>query len=179
MPTLDDMFNQLTQANANLQGLRGDIAGLTNVAKDIKAIDGKLLQAAVDINAKLQVLLQDTQQIIAAEKYTNKALFHITQQNDTIICNLEKIARNTCEIWNEAQTQTKLQKSIECHIAELADLAETVHAAAFVDLQRRKQLQTEIERCCPSEQPRAPCEDKPCPALRPIEGPPKESRPPG
>src|SRR5256885_2014071 len=102
MPTLNDLFDQLTQANANLLALQGDIAGLTNVAKDIKAVDDKLLQAALDSNTKLQILLGDMQQVITAEGYTNKALFHITQQNDTIICDLEKIAHNTCEIWNEA-----------------------------------------------------------------------------
>lgn len=168
MPNVDDVFNELTAANANLQQIHADLGDLKDATDAVKG--------AVDkVDGTLKAGFG---QLINLGAYTNLALAHNAKQNDTIICVLEKISRNTCELVNEAHTQTGLQTSIEQSGKLLADLYADTHADAALGHLRRQELRAQIEECCPPERPEPPCGYEPCPAPKPLKDPPRE-RPPG
>jgi hypothetical protein len=89
MPSADDLFNQLVAANTKLDQIRTSL---------------------VDINATLTTGFNN---LVTLGQYTNQALHHNDQQNDTIICILEHIAKNTCELLNQSALQTALQTEME------------------------------------------------------------------
>lgn len=173
MPSVDDVFNKLVEANTKLQQIHDDLGDLKDSTDAVKA--------AVDtVDGTLQ---QGFGELINQGAYTNQALAHNAKQNDTIICILEKISLNTCQLVNEAHTQTGLQTSIEGSAKLLGELYESTHADAALDRGRREALRRQIEECCPPEAPEPVCVYEPCRAPRPLGGPPKErpkeERPPG
>ncbi len=109
--------------------------------------------------------------------YTNEALFHNAQQNDTMICLLEQISKNTCGILNEAVVQTRLQTAIKINSQLLADLYAATHADAALERQRLEQLQAQIEQCCPPTPLPPACTDKPCDKPNRLGKPPKPPKP--
>jgi hypothetical protein len=129
MPSASDFYDRLKEVDDKLDKLDGVNNRLDTVHSDLLAIEGKLdvLKAAIDaVAAAVQQVNQTLQwgfaQLITIGNYTNQALYHNDQQNDTIICILEHISKDTCELWNEAHTQTELQKIIKHNTTMLADL---------------------------------------------------------
>jgi hypothetical protein len=147
MASADDILNALNGANNRLDLVKG-------------AVDA--------VNATLNTGLS---QLIAIGQYTNQALFHLSKQDDTIICALEHISRNTCNLVTEAHLQTALQERIAESTCRLADLYASVHGEAEVQRQRLAKLQQEIERCCPPPKPPPACTYVPCPAPDPLSPP--------
>ena len=156
MPSIDDLFDELTTANAKLQ----------TIHNDLQSIDGKVQPLHNDlqsIDTKLQTIHNDLQSIDGGIKsinngindlkdlhqYTNYALYHLSLQNDSSLCILEKISKAVCLILNEEHQQTKLQTSTDANVAELLDLYRFEHANAVVEIESRKQLNKKIEKCCP------------------------------
>jgi hypothetical protein len=137
MPSGSDFFNQLKDANTNLN----------NIAN------------------KLDLL-------ITLGAYTNQALFQNALQNDTIICVLEKISKNTCDLVNQSHLQTALQAAIHNNTAALAEMFALTHAEAALAREREQALRGEIEKCCPPKPPAPICTYKPCPAPGPLGEPP-------
>lgn len=144
MPSASDIFNQLIDANGHL----------------------------VDIAGKLDALKGSTDTLVTLNIYLAQALYQNAQQNDTIICLLEKIAKNTCDLVNQSHSQTALQTGIDKHTAALAELYATTHPEAGLSREREERLRREIEKCCPPKPPVLPCHDKPCAAPQPIGPPP-------
>src|SRR5215471_922022 len=117
MPTINDAFDELQNINSNLAQVKAAIeAG----------------------NARLDALR-------AQQTYTNGALFHLTQQADTIICVLEHISRNTCAALNEEHRQTGLLQGIRLDAADLLDIARSAFPGGAVALDKEKELRREIE----------------------------------
>src|SRR6188508_2042433 len=56
--------------------------------------------------------------LIDGQHYGNRALHHQTVQAETMICALEHISRNTCEILNEEHRQTGLLGGIRADTAD-------------------------------------------------------------
>ena len=69
-------------------------------------------------------------QLITIGNYTNQALAQNAAQNDTMICILEHISKNTCLLLNEAHEQTGLQRGIQESTKLVADLYAATHAEA-------------------------------------------------
>jgi hypothetical protein len=149
MPSADDLFNQLVAANTKLDQIR---TGL------------------VDINA---TLTNGFNQLVTLGQYTNQALYQNDQQNDTIICALEHIAKNTCELLNQSVIQTALQTEMESDIDGLESMFATANPAAALEWKRLHALKEQMEKCCPPPKPTPPCDYAPCPAPKPIGPPPK------
>lgn len=154
MPSVDDVYNQLLSANTKLDTLHNDLATLT-----------------ATVNNGLN-------QLVLIGQYTNQALFQNDKQNDTIICILEHIAKNTCEILNQAVLQTALQKEMEEDIDGLEGMFASANPAAALEGKRLHHLKEQIEKCCPPPTPEQPCHYAPCPAPQPIGPPPKIGRNP-
>ena len=130
-----------------------------------------------EVKAKLDLLGQTLSwgfgQLITIGNYTNEALSQNAKQNDTIICILEQISKNTCELLNESHTQTGLQTTIKNNTTELAELFAASHAEAALARQKQEALRKQIEECCPPEVPEPPCKYQPCPAPGRLPEPPR------
>lgn len=148
MPSIDDVFNELQQTNTNLQEVN------TAVTNGFQAVG------------------QQLGQLVPQAVYATTALFHLSQQADTMICNLEKIAAQTCALLNEAHSQTTLQESVAADTGQLAALFRAANAQAALELDRLADLRAQVEKCCPPEQPRPACTYEPCGAPNPLNAPP-------
>ena len=58
-------------------------------------------------------------QLYTIANYTNQLLLYQIQQNDTMVCYLEKIARQTCALFNEAALQTAAQQAMREDLDDL------------------------------------------------------------
>ncbi len=188
MASANDFYNELKGANARLDDVKGKLDAVNGKLDDIKSkLDD--LKASVDaVRAEVQkvenLLLWGFNQLITLGQYTNVALFHNDQQNDTMICILEHISQNTCGILNEAHTQTGLQTSMRNSAQKLADLYAAAHAEAEITREREEALRKQIEECCPPKPPEPACKYEPCPVPEPmrqrppkVEPPPEDQRP--
>jgi hypothetical protein len=110
--------------------------------------------------------------LVTLGQYTDLALSQNAKQNDTIICILEHISKNTCELLNQSVVQTKLQTEMQTDLDALEAMYETVHADAALERERLSALKQQIEECCPPPQPEAACKYAPCPAPKPLPDPP-------
>ena len=183
MASAQDFYDRLQDADNKLDGVNNR---LDTVHTDLLAIEGKLdiLKAAIDaVAAAVQQVNQTLQwgfaQLITIGNYTNQALYHNDEQNDTIICILEHISKDVCELWNEAHTQTELQKIIKHNTTVLADLYAATHPAAALARERLQALRKEIEECCPPEPTPPVCVYQPCPKPGEIGRPPTVDPGPG
>lgn len=178
-PTVGDVFNQLVLVNGKLDNIDTNTFGQANAINNLDGDVNKGFKATVDM---LKIIAQiDTEAV--------KLLFHLTQQTDTMICALEHISENTCEILTQAAIQTQLQTRLRDDADALRDIAESAYPGAALERQRLAALRAEIEHCCPPEKPQPVCNYKPCFQPKPVGMPelpkiPKEketepSRPPG
>jgi hypothetical protein len=151
---------------------------LTTIEGKLDAINASVQQVDADVKKVQQLLLWGFQQLITLGQYTNQALFHNDQQNDTMICLLQQIAVNTCGIWNEAHTQTPLQQAIKATSRKLADLYAATHGDAAITLEREEELRRQLEACCPPEPPAQACVERPCPTPERFEDKPPRTEPP-
>jgi hypothetical protein len=163
MPSASDIFDQLKLANQNLDSIAGKLDNLTASTDSVRA--------AVD--QVQNTLAANLGQLITLTAYTNLALFHNDLQNDTVICILEKISKNTCDLVNQSHVQTALQTIIEKNTTRLAAMYAFAHADAALAAEREQALREEIEKCCPPKPPASPCYYVACPTPEPI-GPPPE-----
>lgn len=155
MASINDIYNQIVQTNNNLQQIDADVVSGTAATNTVKtSVDA--VTAAVDALASEQ-------------SASNLILRHMSEQMDTMICILEHISKNTCELLNEADAQRRLQEHIERDGARLLEEFAFANPAAAVESERIQKLQEELRKCCPPAKPPQPCNYQPCPAPEPIE----------
>jgi hypothetical protein len=147
-PTVTDVFNQLVLANGKLAQIEVNTSLVSNLNTSIN----------VGFNATVDRL----NKIAAINIEAVKLLYHQTQQMDTMICMLEQISRNTCQILNEVTAQTRMQTQMASDLACLCYIAESTHPNAALEKARHGELQDQIERCCPPKPIEPPCKYEPC-----------------
>lgn len=173
MASAADFFNELKGSNQRLDGVNLRLDEVKSRLDAIKASADSVRQSVDQMN---QVLQAGINQLVILGTYTNEALFHNAQQNDTMICLLEQISNNTCGLLNESVVQTRLQTAMKANTQLLADLYAATHAEAALERQRLEQLQSQIEQCCPPTPLPPACTDKPCPKPNRLGKPPKLPR---
>ena len=179
MNKLIDIQNALNTVNATLNTKLTDLKNATDA---VRASTDQVRTAVQHVDNTLNVGLSS---LINIGNYTNQALFENARQNDTIICILEHISRNTCAILTEAHLQTGLQKSMEKSTSLLAELYATTHADAMLAHEKMAGLKAQIEECCPPKPIPPACVYEPCKAPPPLPEPKpekplrKESQPVG
>ena len=156
MPSAQDIFNKLVEIGGKLDDLNA-------TTQAIRADDDQL----VNIEST------DLGELITLTAYDNQALYQNALQNATIICLLEQISKNTCDLVNQSHLQTALQEIIEKNTMRLAEMFAASHGEAAWAMEREQILRREIEKCCPPEKPAPPCQEKPCRAPKQIDPPPK------
>jgi hypothetical protein len=156
MPSAQDIFNELVKLGDKLDAIN-------TTSQAIKTDDDQILS----------VLSNDLGELVTLTEYTDTALYQNALQNATIICLLEQIAKNTCDLVNQSYLQTSLQQTIEKNTSRLADLFAASHSEAAFVLEREHELRKQIEKCCPPKPPTPPCQEKPCAAPQQISPPPQ------
>jgi len=162
MPSINDVFNQLVDANTKLQQIHNDLGNVSNATN----------QVATNIGIGFANISQGLFNLIKLQTFANQALFDLCVDDRTIICILEKISKQTCELFNEAHTQTLLQTSMQESITLLSELYETTHSDAALENSRLQKLHEEVLACCPPEPLPPPCLYEPCPAPPELGEPP-------
>jgi len=175
MPNATDIFNAINGVinEVKAQGVATNTK-LDTVNSKLDAIKTytDAVKTSVDqMNATLKTGLT---QIIKLLQYADLALYQNALQNDTMICELEKISNNTCAIWNEAHLQTALQTSMNKNLTVLTAMYAAVHAEVALTLEREQALKDQIEKCCPPKPPEPVCQNSPCRAPQPLGPPPRE-----
>lgn len=146
MPSVDDVYNQLLDANAKLDSIKGELLSVKSSVDTVNTTLG----------------------------YTNDALYQNSLQNHTIICLLEQISKHTCGIWNEAHIQTGLQTTIRDDEHELVTLYASTHGDAAIAWEQSEKLRKQIEKCCPPEVEPPVCHDREtCAEPKELPKPPK------
>lgn len=151
MASADDFFQQLKQANDKLS----DLAPLR-----------------ADVEQLSSALSTSLGELVSLNSYAAQALFQNAVQNATIICILEKISRQTCELLNQACLQTALQTQIHQNTAAIADIVAAAHPEAALIREREEALRSELQKCCPPVQPKPCCHYEQCQAPAQIQPPP-------
>ena len=184
MASAQDVLNAVNGANTRLDGVNTRVDGsntrLDGISTKVDAVNARLddIKNKLDLVAQAlgkvdQTLNWGFGQLITIGNYTNLALAENAKQNDTIICILEHISKNTCQLLNEAHLQTGMQAVIRDNTTELAELYAVTHAEAALIREREEALKKQIEQCCPPETPVPPCDYAPCQAPGRIEEPPR------
>jgi hypothetical protein len=173
MASINDVFNQLVNANTALGQIHADGIAQTNATNQLDGDVKSGFNATVNaLNAIAQIEAQEAQ-----------LLYHLTQQADAIICVLEHISKNTCELVTQSTLQTDLQRQLRDDSHAVRDLTESANPAAALERRRHEELRRQIERCCPPDPPRPACTYEPCehpkrakePKLPKVEKPEKDS----
>ncbi len=130
------------------------------------------LKQANDKLSDLAPLRASVEQLVTLSTYQAQALYQNALQNAAIICILEKISKQTCELLNQACLQTALQTQIQKSAGEIAAIVAAAHPEAALILEREQALRSELEKCCPPPQPKPCCQYSPCKAPSQIDPPP-------
>lgn len=168
MASFNDAFNELQTINGNLGVLHADNTQILAGQAAIKAAVDAGTAATQGVKASVDAGTAVLNAILQAQQLSNKILLHLSQQTDTMICELEAIARNTCGIHNEVHVQTWIQKVISASAVALLDIAKTAHPDAALDLSRREALKLATDLCCPPPVEPPVCNHKPCPVPPPL-----------
>src|SRR5215813_13286691 len=134
MASADDFFQKLKNCNDALDDIRIFIQQLSNTVPP------------------------SLNQLVTLTAYDAQALFQNALQNATIICILENISKQTCELLNQACLQTALQTQVQKNTAAIADLVAAAHPEAALIRDREQALRTELEKCCPPPAPMPCCQ---------------------
>jgi chromosome segregation ATPase len=177
MPSVDDVFNAIQGVNTRLDTVNNQLSDLKNSTDAVKTATDAVKASTDAVKTAVQAvnatLTTGFGQLVTLGVYTNKALFHNSKQNETIICLLEQISDHTCKILNESHIQTGLQTSIEQSATALADLYAATHADAALARAKNEALRKQIEECCPPPEPEPACKEERCPPPPPLEKPPE------
>lgn len=148
MASINDVYNQLKDINTNLKAI-------LNFEQNASAGTAQQLST-----------------IIGLEDYTNSALFHLSAQNDTVICNLEKMTDMLCSLLKEAHLQTKYQEELSGNVKSLFEILSLKYSREWVEAERFKDLKLKIEKCCPPPEEAPVCTYTPCAKADPLPAPP-------
>ncbi len=178
MPSLSDVFHELQNANGRLDTLHADLQQLSNELQTLhKDTNTGFANTVGTLNAGFTALTQGMQAVISLQTFTNDVLLHHSKQHDTMICILEHISNNTCQLVTEAHVQTGLQKSIEKGVSVQTELLKSANPEAALELERLAALRKQVEECCPPKQEPPACSYRPCEQSR-FEGEPPRVSPP-
>ncbi|WP_305043111.1 hypothetical protein [Geoalkalibacter sp.] len=186
MPTINEVWEQALLINANLATLHNDQIDLKNCC----ALTNQRLAALDAGNQETNDWLEDIRKVLGEgfaamasgisgvhvrQDLANRLLLHLSEQQRTVICLLEKIADNTCALVNQSHRQTALQTTLNTGMQAVAHMYASTNPDAALQHQRAQEQQHKLEKCCPPRPLEDPCRPAPCPQPPAIDLPaPKE-----
>lgn len=165
MPSISDVFNQLVEANGTLTELHADVQAGTTATEQVKTSVDQV--NTTDQNG-FTTLDNDLNELRAGQQTTNLLLEHISQQEDTIICILDKIAHMTADIANQEHAQTRLLDDIDDDVDQLVVIEQTANPGAALEYRRSEKLWDRLDECCPPKKRPPDVVYEPCPRPKPI-----------
>lgn len=186
MPTINEVWEQALLINANLATLHNDQVDLKNCCAQTNQRLAALDAGSHETNdwlEEIRKVLGEGFSAMAAgisgvhlrQDLANRLLLHLSEQQRTVICLLEKIADNTCGLVNQSHHQTGLQNSINSGMQAVAHMYASTNPDAALHYQRAEEQQHKLEKCCPPRPMDDPCRPEPCPEPQAIDLPsPKE-----
>jgi hypothetical protein len=154
--------------NDNLNVAIVDFAsqGSDSVAQGLIAMNNDLFNELVQIQATLATSFTNLSKGLSAsleqQHFGNLALVEKIAQERTMICQLEQISQQTCDLLSEAHLQTGLQNSTAHDVQRILNVAQATNPQAELELQRLDKLRADIEKCCPPEVEPPRCTHQPC-----------------
>ena len=127
-----------------------------------KDVFNELVQIEATLSNGLVNLSQGFSALLGQQHFTNAALVAEIAQQKTMICELEQIASQTCQLLTESHIQTGLQRNIAHDTSRLLDITRTAHPEAELELVRLDKLREQIEKCCPPSEETPLCKHEPC-----------------
>lgn len=141
--------------------------GFDSISQGLTAMNNDLFNELVQIEATLSKgllnLSQGMNAVLAQQQFTNTALVAFIAQHKTVICELEQVAGQTCDLLSEAHMQTGLQRDIARDVSRLLNITHIAYPGAELELTRLDKLREKIEKCCPPEVEPPLCKHEPCP----------------
>lgn len=189
MPSINEVWEQALLINANLAIVHNDLLALNACCTAMGAKADTIIQrqdqtltVLGDTHTTLQQgfksVLQSLGQIQQNQAVQSQLLLHQTKQNETMICALEAISRNTCTLVNLATADAPKQSRIAQASDDLVHLTQSAHPDAALDLSRHREHEQVLARCCgPRERPDPPCAYEPCDNPGPFELPDRPTKP--
>src|SRR5579884_3959477 len=98
MPSAQDILDAINGADSRLDDVKAKLDTTNSNLNDIK---GKLDAINASVNQMSNLMQWGFTPVITLLQYADQALFINDQQNDTMICILEHISKNTCALLNE------------------------------------------------------------------------------
>ena len=146
-PTVTDVFDQLVLSNGKLDQIELNTSMVT-------ALNATMVSGfATTVDALKAIAAINVESV--------KLEYHQTQQNDTIICYLEQISRQTCEMLNLMAVQTRFQQQMKEDLSVLRFIGESANPDAVLEKRRHDELQRQIEQCCPQNPTESPAASNP------------------
>jgi hypothetical protein len=174
MPTINEVWEQAQQINANLVTLHNDLTSLNNCCSTTNQHLNALISRVEETNDWLEEVRQLVNDGFAAmaagfasvnarQDITNILLRLQIEQNKTMICIMEYISRNSCELLNHSERQTAFQEKIAGYIFAVRHMFATSNPEAALTFDREEEQRQRIEECCPPEPEELPCTYESCP----------------
>lgn len=166
MPSVRDVYDLIVEMGKDLKKLHQDNLDLLNVSNEIH----------VTLNNGFTSLSEGLSSLIAIQHYSSLLLSINNKQNDTMLCFLTKLNKNICLLLSESHLQTQLQSKMSSTASLLKNMYEFVHPDARLDIERLRELEKEIHKCCPPERSKPFCTVEECSLeVQEIGDPPKMS----
>lgn len=173
MPTINEVWEQALLINANLATLHNDQIELKTCCAATNQRLADLDAASQETNdwlEEIRKVLDDgfsamavgISGVQARQDIANRLLLHLTEQQNTVICLLQQIATNTCDLVNQSHRQTTLQTAIGTDMEAVAHMYASTNPDAALQHQRDQEQQRALEECCPPRPPEDPCQPEPC-----------------
>jgi len=188
MPTINEVWEQAVQVNANLATVHNDLVALKGCCENTnRRLNDQIIRAEETndwledlrqvVNNGFVAMTDGIRGIHARQELMIRLLAYQAEQNRTIICALENISRNTCQILDQADRQTQLQTRIAEDVTAVDQMYATSNPDSALVYQRHQEDLRKLEKCCP-QKPRDPaCTYRPCqsPSEKEIGQPPAYS----
>ena len=173
MASINDVFNAVNKVNTTAWkivaavntvdvAVNSEVTATNAVASGIATLDG-------DVKAGFAATVSELQQLVSLSQASVKLLLYLTEQTNTMICELGQISKNTCGILTQTTIQTDLQKRLVEDSNAIRAIEETANPAAALAFLQLAGLRAQIEKCCPPVEPPPACTYTPCPAPQPID----------
>jgi hypothetical protein len=173
MPTINEVWEQALQINANLATIHDDLSDLGECCEVTNTRINNLINRTDETNDWLEelrhiinhgftTLSAGVSGVHARQDLTNRLLMFQVQQQATIICVLEKISENTCNLLNESGQQTDFQETLVDLTEGVNHMFATTNPDAALTYRRALEERQRVEACCPTEQPEPDCYYEPC-----------------
>jgi hypothetical protein len=152
MPGINDVYNMLVNVQNNTK----------KIHKDLQTVTQELLYSNFQLKSTIDILNAGFLNLSKGIKGMVEMQNHNNSQNDTIICILEKISENTCQLVNEAHKQSGLQTVIADKTTDLFGIYESAHANEAIEYIKLKEIRKDLLECCPQRPSEPPCHHSPC-----------------